>query len=422
MQFWIRNVAFLFLIGSTRGSLGLLGSALYQVLAFLSFLVFAATFLPGLRFGRDVGFFQTIGAAFFVLAGVWLALSANFGSFHFYLVLTIAIALVTWRRDCQAGRQLATYVVALACVGVLAELVRILPFVWHFNVRVAAVLSWIGEKLANEDRNLGPTAMGLLLLIALITLALVREIGAERRHRYRWVIGVCLLALTHLVYLVVLKYYARWIANNHPAWEWLILNSQFLFLVLGTTVFTLYDRGRPMRSFAPTRVRRTAYASSAALVVGLAAAMTLGWAPPPTHKPARVMLYDAGYVNWDIPVHGVYGERSAGMFGMLPSVLEAVGFDVIASDDLTLLDRPDAPDCVVMINIQKYFEQQDRERIWQFVARGGGLLCLGDHTGVAGIRGPFNDLLEPVGIRFKFDSSTFSVRGGTTRWISASIR
>src|SRR5262249_3382486 len=39
--------------------------------------------------------------------------------------------------------------------------------------------------------------------------------------------------------------------------------------------------------------------------------------------------------------------------------------------------------------------------------RGGGLLCLGDHTGVAGIRGPFNDLLAPLGIRFQFDSATF---------------
>ena len=35
------------------------------------------------------------------------------------------------------------------------------------------------------------------------------------------------------------------------------------------------------------------------------------------------------------------------------------------------------------------------------------MLCLGDHTGVAGIRGPFNDLLSPYGIRFRFDSASF---------------
>jgi hypothetical protein len=95
------------------------------------------------------------------------------------------------------------------------------------------------------------------------------------------------------------------------------------------------------------------------------------------------------------------------MFGMLPATLESAGFDVIVSDDLTLLEKPDAPDCLIMINIQKFLEDTDKDRVWDFVSGGGGLLCLGDHTGVAGIRGPFNDLLVPVGIRFKFDSSTF---------------
>jgi len=49
--------------------------------------------------------------------------------------------------------------------------------------------------------------------------------------------------------------------------------------------------------------------------------------------------------------------------------------------------------------------------IWDYVADGGSLLILGDHTGVKGIRGPFNDLLEPVNIEFEFDSGTFWAQG-----------
>jgi hypothetical protein len=158
-------------------------------------------------------------------------------------------------------------------------------------------------------------------------------------------------------------------------------------------------------------MRRVGYASLCVFAAGLVAAFFLSRAAPPPRMPVSVMIYDAGYINWDVPVHGKYGERSAGMFGMLPSALEAAGFEVIVSNDLALLDASEGPDCVVMINIQRFFEDAEKERIWSFVSRGGGLLCLGDHTGVAGIRGPFNDLLVPVGIRFKFDSSTFFGEG-----------
>jgi hypothetical protein len=415
MRFWVRNIAFLLLVGASLGRLGFIARDLYQVLSFLSFLVFVSTFLPEIRFQREIKLSQVIGAGLVVLMGVWMAVSADLGSFQLYLLLSIALALVTWRPDCQANQQLASYVVAFACLGLLAELVRIFPALWHFSVRVAASLSWMGEKLANEDRNLGPTALGLPLLVALVVLTIVREIGTVRRRRYRWIAGVALLVLTHIAYLVMLKYYARWIAGKPTAPGWLILNSQHLFLILGGTVYTLFDRGRPMRSLLPARRPAAVYASAIALVAAAAVSIIVGGTAPPAHKKARVMIYDAGYVNWDIPVHGVYGERSAGMFGMFPSTLEASGFEVVVSDDLSILAGPDAPDCVVMINIQKYMEDEDKERVWQYIAGGGGLLCLGDHTGVAGIRGPFNDLLEPVGIRFLFDSATFFGEG----WIDA---
>jgi len=406
VRLWARNISFLLLIGATLGNLGFLGGDLYPLIAFLSFAAFIWTFFPSLKIGRRVPLPAVVAAALTAAAGILLSRLAPLGLFHLYLFGAAAFLLLGWRHESGEMRHLQSYVVALACTGLLAELVRILPILWHLRKGLASALSWVGENLAREDRNLGPTAMALPTLVALILLVLVREAAVERRHRYRWAMGLLVLVAAHLLYLAMLKYYARWVAS-HRGWDWLILNSQHVFLILGSIAYTLFDRGRPVRWLGPLPTRRVAFATSLAFALGVAAAMTLGWTTAPGRGSPRVMIYDAGYMNWKVPVHGVYGERSAGMFGMLPAALQSVGFDVIASDDLTRLEGADAPACIVMINIQEYLEDEDKERIWRFIERGGGLLCLGDHTGVAGIRGPFNDLLEPVGIRFRFDSSTF---------------
>jgi hypothetical protein len=410
MKLWIRNASFLLVIGSALGVLGLFSRDLYRLLSLLSFLIFVSTFLPGLTARRDLRWLDIVSAVLIAALALFLWRFADLGLLHLYLAVSITLALFCWRSDSQEARQLASYVLALACVTIVAELVRLLPLVWHLRMGVASLLSAAGEAIAREDRNLGPTAMALPLLGALMILWLVRDGLAERRRRRRWLYGIILLAVTHIVYLFALKYYARWIGTLRGG-DWFILNSQHVFLLLGSAVFTVADRGKPMRSLPRLFVRRLGTASIIALAAGFAAAFALGWAPPPPRGSATVMVFDAGYMNWAVPVHGKYGEKSAGMFGMLPGALDASGFDVVVSDDLTLLDGPDAPDCVVMINIQRFFEDEDKERIWAFVSKGGGLLCLGDHTGVAGIRGPFNDLLEPVGIRFEFDSSTFFGKG-----------
>jgi hypothetical protein len=410
MRTWIRNASFLFVIGASLRSLGLLGRDLYQLLSLLGFLVFVSTFLSATAVRRRPALLDAFLCGACVALAIGVGRLADLGLLHFYLLLLIA--LVVWFRQSDTAdlRQLASYTVAFACVAILSELVRVIPYLWHAWRGAASMLSTIAGALAREDRNLGPTAMALPLLAALMILWLVRETLSESRRPRRWLYGALVLMAAHLSYLVMLTFYARWV-SSHAGREWFILNSQHVFLVLGSGVFTLADRGRRMRAILPVASRRVGYASLAALATGLAATAFLGWAPPPPRSPATVMIYDAGYVNWEVPVYGKYGEGSAGMFGMLPAALEASGLEVVVSDDLGRLDAPEPPDCLVMINIQKFLDAPDKERIWRFVSGGGGLLCLGDHTGVAGIRGPFNDLLEPVGIRFEFDSSTFFGRG-----------
>lgn len=409
MARWARNITFLLLIGTSFENIGLLGHDLYRFLSVLSFLAFLSTFLPLPFDVRSLRIPRLLTAALVAIIGILVAWQTDLGLFYFYLFFAIPLLVVFWTGEAANGREFASYVLALACVGILAEMVRIFPFLWHLQSKIAAILSFAAEKIAREDRNLSPTALALPLLVSLVVLGMVREFTARARRPHRWMGVAGLLIGAHVCYVAVLKYYARWLAG-HPGWDWLLLNSQHLFLVFGATAYTLVDRSRT-RSFDLGFHRRALAASAVAFGAVVLAAALFGWAPSPRHGPAKVMIYDAGYVDWKIPVHGVYGERSAGMFGLLPPALEAIGFRPVLSADLRLLEGPGAPDCLIMINVQQFFDQKDKERIWRYIAHGGGVLCLGDHTGVAGIRGPFNDLLEPVGIRFEFDSSTFIGEG-----------
>ncbi len=67
----------------------------------------------------------------------------------------------------------------------------------------------------------------------------------------------------------------------------------------------------------------------------------------------------------------------------------------------------------MMINLDREIPQDELEAIWDFVAEGGSLLLLGDHTfykhGVKRII--LNDILEPYDIRYNFDSADWFVGG-----------
>ncbi len=60
---------------------------------------------------------------------------------------------------------------------------------------------------------------------------------------------------------------------------------------------------------------------------------------------------------------------------------------------------------LILINSPKAWDSAQRRLVLDFVARGGSLLVLGDHTDVFGLMRGFNSLLDPLGIRFRFDSA-----------------
>jgi hypothetical protein len=125
-----------------------------------------------------------------------------------------------------------------------------------------------------------------------------------------------------------------------------------------------------------------------------------------THAPnskGRILFCNEGHLDWNLPIFGVYGGEKGGMFGVLLRELKFHGFEVAVSGiDQENLSRTNV---LVLINLNRKFNEKEKEIIWNFVKTGGSLLILGDHTGQDIIREPYNDLLSRVGIQFNFDSA-----------------
>jgi hypothetical protein len=119
-------------------------------------------------------------------------------------------------------------------------------------------------------------------------------------------------------------------------------------------------------------------------------------------------LYSEGLYDLGVPDCEHLGLVNSGMFGLLRQVLQdrlgtAQG-EVILTDSLKaeVLSRVR---CMVFINPVRRPAPVELQGLRTFVSSGGSLLVLGDHTDIAGSRGPLNAILGFTGIRFNFDSA-----------------
>jgi hypothetical protein len=154
---------------------------------------------------------------------------------------------------------------------------------------------------------------------------------------------------------------------------------------------------------------RPMVASAAVLVAAFAVAGAASY----NSRPVRVLQLQRNLLDEGVPEHGRYGDRSGGMFGFLPKYLRSVG-DVCERRAITR-EVLDSVDVIFIANLLEKIPEDERQLIWDFVERGGGLLIVGDHTGTDAIREPTNDLLAPCGMELNFDTAVPLRRS----WVSA---
>jgi hypothetical protein len=148
----------------------------------------------------------------------------------------------------------------------------------------------------------------------------------------------------------------------------------------------------------------------AMLVVSLA---FLWIAMPPTSwrrpSPLELVFIERGVVSFTKPDYTRFGKAAGGMYGMLPEYARLFGCPSTVVREVPETLRSDQ--VVVFTNLDEPLPPEVFRRVWDFVAAGGRLWVLGDHTFIKNGRNHLNDLLAPCHIRFNHDSAQFFPQG-----------
>lgn|GEM_PF-1475230 len=177
-----------------------------------------------------------------------------------------------------------------------------------------------------------------------------------------------------------------------------------LFILLVPSLFFRWKREFKDTAFQP--VKRM-YIPAAIILVILTAGIffqTKPFVPAKETRGGTILFFKHGTLDWDIAKFGNYGQRSGGMFGIMPRHLKKPGFKTLMINTITPSVLKSA-DTLVMINLNKAFRKNELFIIWNFVKQGENLLLLGDHSDLGGLMKNFNRVLGPVNLKFKFDSA-----------------
>jgi hypothetical protein len=345
----------------------------------------------------------------------------------------LAAALFFFALSLTKTAQIQGQLTALLVTALLMAAYRLgvahVPAMWHGEHALAMTVS----GLVGMGLKLGPTALGLPLFVlfalhavSTFVLAVAGQGHSDGAGGLRWRrLGIFVLWLLGLALAVV-----AFVWLQPPLGSWTLtrlpesgaslasapeiptltyLESQALLFALVWLVSTIGSAGlRPGRLvLAPAGRYRWWAVAGLGLLALATGVLTLD--PPFQPRRGAVLVYDAGHLEWGRPDFGQYGPQSGGAFGLLPDYLAAYGYG-LASGPLTAESLQEAR-AVMLINLPDNLDEGEEERLLEYVARGGGLVIWGEHTGVEGIREPINDVLAGLPMQLRFDSAVPSRLG-----------
>jgi hypothetical protein len=383
------------------GEMGLLTHALNQYVAFLLVIGFVVVSLPR-SFGR-IRMSNLAAAVLLIAAAAWLARGSEVRKILAFAALAAGLSVLRDDDD-RVRQEVEAYVPAAVAFLAFYLIVRHVPHVWWFVNTLALEFSRAVGRMIGQAYAMGATAGGFYVMVFMATWGLARAVRQGRQWR-RYVAFLALLVVTAGVVEMLLTPLAIAVQLWVGRLAFVLFNAQTLYLLASLLPAAWYCRKSPDAPARAGKVR--ARQVGAVLAAGIALGIALGLVPGQRAGGGRVVLLDKGYLDWNVAEFGHYGGRSGGMFGRLPPFLEAQGYEVLRLPGPITGESLAGARALVIINLMDRLEPEEKRAIWDWVHSGGSLLVLGDHTGVMGIREPFNDLLQPVGIEFRFDSATY---------------
>lgn len=262
---------------------------------------------------------------------------------------------------------------------------------------VLSVFSWDGSKVALL--RTGSFVLVGLLLNALAAVVLIERVDFAADFawtlKFRDLFGFPEL-WKRLLGLGVLVF---------PGLLFLVQLGVYLVLHYGRAIQETGDDAAPVVAKFSFGIRQIVMAALAAVTV-IAVVPPTAWRRPAA---GDLIFVERGVVSFTKPDYTRYGESAGGMFGMLPEYARMFGCkaEVVKVVPETL----DPGKTLVFTNLDEDMGEETLRRIWDFVAKGGKLWVLGDHTFIKNGRNHLNELLAPCHISFINDSAQFFPQG-----------
>ncbi len=153
---------------------------------------------------------------------------------------------------------------------------------------------------------------------------------------------------------------------------------------------------------------RSGYKLVCAAAIGCCALAALLWFHDPGKLKGGRVLIDEYYSNWEWTERALdtdwYGIQSVYNYYCFGDFLRHYYAVTTLKKELTV-DRLESVDVFIVKTPTRSFTEQEIDMLVDFVARGGGLFLIGDHTNVFGTTININPLAKRFGISFNYDST-----------------
>ena len=337
------------------------------------------------------------------------------------------------------------HLLAVACFGygVLFLFLETIPWAWSLYQQGSLFISHLIGVLTNTPFSVGPTSSGLgILLVSLIFLFSVFVVTPRKTRKDLLVFslsigGACLVWLCYLVLLNQSSYLATDALNLHPYFFLFNLIPIFSYLFFSQKI-VISNVPFYQKKHLQHHLKNGAVWAVILLLLSTTLLTIFINVGPSSLEQQKVLFYGDHMVGtWDVPGYGTYGKDAVGMFGLWPIYLATLGYDseilvqnrtqflaTVQTQDENITRYVNLTDYTtvseiktittstfdntaifVVSNLNVSFSEQEQSIIWDYVNKGGALLVIGDHTNVGGMQQPLNELLTPVGIRYRFDAA-----------------
>jgi uncharacterized protein DUF4350 len=400
---------------------------------------------------------QILGLVAAAVVAVWMTASAM----PVCNVLAITLLLAILAKYAGPDRQLLEITsLATAVLGIYRLAMASIPTVWSLADVAGRAFGEVSETFWGRPLALGETFAGLDFLVLMFALYAGWLVHTSTPRLSRAILAAAGILLGHFAYLFILSCSHAFIAALPevppvptpspfvpPEWQWseavrtllpwnLPIVAGVIHLSVAALMFRwakwLPDLEAEFKKGSGTVVRSTLRAVPAtvpdpflnqrkssgqpawrtnlveygpAILAGLIPLLViLSWGASDL-KGTKIVAHDQGYLDWLKPRHGSYGRALAGMYGMLPTLVESLGGEFARSEDLAAADLADA-DILLLIHPNRPWSPEQLDRVWDFVRGGGSLLLAAEPAMYTGDhQSSFNELLQPTRIEVHSDTA-----------------